>query len=186
MNARGYECHGLDFAEGVISMLNGKFPEVPFICGDIRDIPNEDDFFDGYISLGVIEHFEDGQDQMISEASRVLKKGGHMFLSVPFLNKYRKSKISKLKYDKQPSLPFFEACYSVDELRYLCEKNGFELVEQSYQNSVMTFAQESFIRPLYRLIEDTRFPRNVIDRFLQLVLPGAWFGHMVMVVAKKL
>jgi len=46
----------------------------------------------------------------------------------------------------------------------------------------MSFVQESFFRPLYWFIEDVR---GVIDKLLNLFLPGCWLGLMVMIVAKR-
>lgn len=187
LRARGFDCYGLDFAENIINILNKRFPDVPFHRGDIRSLPYEDASFDGYISIGVIEHFIDGQDLMLHEAARVTKPGGYIFISVPALNGYRKLRAKLRLYDKQDMItqPFFESCLSIEELETLLRNAGFEPVERSYTNTVMTFAQESPIRPLYRLIEDVRYVRGAVDRALSLVLPKPWFGHMVMVVAKR-
>jgi hypothetical protein len=48
-----------------INILNKEFPDVPFHQGDIRNLPYENNIFDGYISLGVIEHFQTDQQKMI-------------------------------------------------------------------------------------------------------------------------
>ena len=49
-----------------------------------------DDTFDAYLSLGVIEHNVDGPQNAISEAFRVIKPGGHFFVSTPCNNIFRK------------------------------------------------------------------------------------------------
>lgn len=185
LRSRGFDCFGLDYAKNTISMLNEKFPEVPFHQGDIRCLPYPDAFFDSYISLGVIEHFTEGQDQMLQEAARVVKPGGWIFISVPALNEFRKLKGKLGLYDTSAMEPFFEACYTVEELEALLHNAGFTPVERSFQNSVMTFVQETPIRPLYRLIEDVRYVRGAVDRLLALVLPKSWFGHMVMAAGRK-
>lgn len=181
----GHDAYGLDFAATTINLLKKQFPELPFVHGDIHSPPFADDCFDGYISLGVIEHFLDGQGRILSEANRVLRKGGTIFLSVPAVNKYRRWRSSMGLYRKSATAAFFEDSYSVEELHSLLNANGFEPMEHCYSNTVMTFAQETIIRPLYRMIEDTRYPRSAIDRILRLLLPRSWFGHMLMVVAKK-
>ena len=185
LRAQGFNCYGLDYAENVIKLLNEEFPEVPFTQGDIRDIPYPDAFFDGYITLGVIEHFVDGQREMLAEAARVIKKGGHIFVSVPVLNGFRKLRCKLSTYDRHANLPFFESCISVEELSSLLRENGFEPLEVIYTNTVMTFAQETPIRPLYRHIEDVRYVRGGVDRLLRLFLPKSYFGHMVMVIGCK-
>jgi SAM-dependent methyltransferase len=186
LRARGFDCYGIDYAENVISLLNNEFPNVPFMQADIRSIPISDGHFDGYISLGVIEHFVDGQREILAEAARVLKRGGHIFVSVPALNCFRKLRCDLGTYDKQADLPFFESCISVDELRSLLRETGFEPLEVSYTNTVMTFVQETAIRPLYRHIEDLRYVRGAVDRLIRSFLPKPWFGHMLMIVGRKI
>ena len=185
---KGYDCYGLDYAEKIISKLNLKFPDVPFHQGDIRALNYPNNSFDAYISLGVIEHFLIGQQNMIDEASRVTKSGGYIFISVPYLNKYRKLRIKLGLYNKEntiPDTPYFESCFTEKELINLLNKSGFIQVENVYLNTIMPFIQESFLRPLYRPIEDVRYVRGFIDKILNLVLPKKWFAHMIMIVAKK-
>lgn len=57
LRKKGFECYGLDFAKNIISILRKEFPDHHFQHGDIRQLPYKNSFFDGYISLGVIEHF---------------------------------------------------------------------------------------------------------------------------------
>ena len=59
---------------------------MPVIQGDILDLKYPDAHFDAYISQGVIEHFEEGPQQALNEAWRVLKPDGLAFITVPYLN----------------------------------------------------------------------------------------------------
>jgi SAM-dependent methyltransferase len=182
----GYEAYGLDNAGDTIQYLRSKFPHTPFYHGDIRNLPFRDGVFDGYISLGVIEHSTDGQDQVLAEAHRVLRPHGTIFLSVPAFNAYRRLRARFGLYNDSPAqLPFFEDCYSLEELDCLLRVAGFSPLEILHTNPVLTLVQESFLRPLYRFIEDKRLPRVLVDRGLTLLLPRAWFGHMVMMVAER-
>lgn len=174
----GFDCIGLDYAARTIEVLNKEFPDTPFHQGDIRSLPYPENSFDAYISLGVIEHFTEGQEEILKEAARVVKPGGLIFVSVPALNDWRKLKCRLGRYAVTATDPFFEACYSVEELELLLRNAGFSPIEFSFQNPVMTFAQETLIRPLYRLIEDVRYVRGAVDRLLRLVLPRRLFGHM--------
>jgi ubiquinone/menaquinone biosynthesis C-methylase UbiE len=185
MRKHGFDCHGLDFAEAIIKILNKKFPDIPFDQGDIRELPYEDKSFDGYISLGVIEHFLSGQKLMLAEAARIIKPGGHIILSVPALNEFRKSKIKNNKYNVVPSKPFFESCISHEELKSLLLEVGFDPIDYKYLNPVMPFVQETQINKLYQYIEDTRYLRSIVDRVLNFILPTNHFGHMIMVVARR-
>jgi SAM-dependent methyltransferase len=185
LRALGYDCHGLDFAEETIANLKSVFPDVPFHLGDIRALPLQDGTYDGYVSLGVIEHFHDGQLGMLQEASRILKPGGFAFVSVPFYNGYRQLRTRMGTWKDETNRDFFEACLSLDELKHLMDQSGFDFVEAGYSNPVMTFVQETPLRPLYRPIEDVRYVRGGIDRVLHKILPLRYFSHMVMAVGQK-
>jgi len=187
LRARGFDCVGLDYAIQTVNLLNEKLDEKVFHHGDIRDIPFPSSYFDAYISLGVIEHFESGQLEMMAEATRVLKKGGVCFISVPFFSPFRRLKAKlffRHAYDGDD--PFFESCLSLEELRYLLAQAGLEYIEDIRINPLMSFIQETPLRPLYGLIEDHRYIRAVIDKVLNFFVPNAVFGHMIMVVAKKI
>jgi ubiquinone/menaquinone biosynthesis C-methylase UbiE len=189
LRALHYDCYGLDYAEETINLLKKKFPKVPFVLGDIRTIPFEDGFFDSYISLGVIEHFTSGQLDILKEASRVLKEEGIIFLTVPFLNSFRKLNIKSNYYhstDFVSKFPYFEACFSQEELSELFQDSGFEILEYKFLNPIMPLVQESFLRPFYYVIEDKPIIRSIIDKILNLVLPKKFSGHMVMIVARKI
>jgi SAM-dependent methyltransferase len=86
----GYQVTALDFANNTIAWLVKNLPEINPILGDVRALPFDDDFFDGYWSLGVIEHFYDGYDDVLKEISRVLRPGGYLFLTFPYLSPMRK------------------------------------------------------------------------------------------------
>ncbi|MBM3201746.1 MAG: methyltransferase domain-containing protein [Chlamydiae bacterium] len=59
-----------------------KYGEIDFVS-DVTNIPVEDDFFDVVICTEVLEHVPH-PDQVLYEISRILKKGGCVFLSAPF------------------------------------------------------------------------------------------------------
>ncbi len=92
LHQRNYEAYGIDFAPKTIQQLQEIFPEIHFTLGDVRSLPYEEAFFDGYWSLGVIEHFFDGYDQIANEMSRVLKNGGYAFITFPHMSFLRKWK----------------------------------------------------------------------------------------------
>ena len=88
----GYQCIGVDYAQETVKTLNKFVPELDIRYGDVRDLPFKDIFFIGYWSLGVIEHFWDGYDNIAKEMSRVIKKDGYLFLTFPYMSLLRKLK----------------------------------------------------------------------------------------------
>jgi len=86
----GYDIVGIDNNELAIAKLKDYDSSLQVESGDILDIHYPDSSFDAYISMGVIEHFEDGPLPALNEAHRVLKPGGLIFVSVPTVNILRK------------------------------------------------------------------------------------------------
>jgi SAM-dependent methyltransferase len=82
----GYKAVGVDFAERTIATTRKIAPELDLNIGDVRKLDYEDCSFDGYWSLGVIEHFWEGYSSILKEMYRVLKPGGFLaFFSLHFL-----------------------------------------------------------------------------------------------------
>jgi len=70
----GYEVIGVDYAKNAICLIKSKKPKLDVRFGDVRNLQFENEYFDGYWSLGVIEHFYNGYDAITKEMNRVLKK----------------------------------------------------------------------------------------------------------------
>ena len=86
----GYDIVGIDNNELAISKLKDYDSSLQVELGDILHIHYPDSSFDAYISMGVVEHFEDGPLPALKEAHRVLKPKGLIFVSVPTANVIRK------------------------------------------------------------------------------------------------
>jgi len=78
--------------------------------------PFDDDKFDSVLCNQVLEHVFN-PDDFLSEIYRVLKPGGKLLLTVPFV------------WDEHEQ-PYDYARYSSFGLSYLIEKNGFKIIEQ--------------------------------------------------------
>jgi SAM-dependent methyltransferase len=90
LQRRGYDIIGIDNNEMAVAKLKEFDPSLRVEFGDILDIHYPDSYFDAYITMGVIEHFEEGPSLVLQEAHRVLKPGGLIFVSVPTVNGVRK------------------------------------------------------------------------------------------------
>ena len=89
LKQRGYDIVGIDDNEHAIAKLKDFDESLQVELGDILDLHYPDSSLDAYISMGVVEHFEDGPILALKEAYRVLKPNGLIFVSVPTVNTIR-------------------------------------------------------------------------------------------------
>ena len=90
LHRRGHDIVGIDNNEFAISKLKEFDKSLQVESGDILNIQYPDNYFDAYISMGVIEHFEEGPQAALHEAYRLVKPGGLIFVSVPMVNSIRR------------------------------------------------------------------------------------------------
>ncbi|MFW9972888.1 MAG: class I SAM-dependent methyltransferase, partial [Candidatus Odinarchaeota archaeon] len=90
LNKHGYDIIGVDNNQLSIQKLKEYDNSLNVEYGDILKLNYPDNFFDAYISMGVVEHFEEGPLKALNEAYRVLKPNGLIFLSTPTVNIIRK------------------------------------------------------------------------------------------------
>jgi SAM-dependent methyltransferase len=90
LHRRGYDILGIDNNELAIFKLKEFDASLQVEVGDILNIKYPDNYFDAYISMGVVEHFEEGPHAALNEAYRLVKPGGLIFVSVPMVNSIRK------------------------------------------------------------------------------------------------
>jgi SAM-dependent methyltransferase len=85
----GYNILGIDNNDLAVSKLREFDPALQVEKGDILATGYPDHAFDAYISMGVVEHFEEGPQLALKEAYRILRPGGLIFVSVPTMNVVR-------------------------------------------------------------------------------------------------
>lgn len=88
LNEKGKDVYGLDYFKDIIERNKKNALKIglenKFIVGDVRKLNFPDNYFEVYLSFGVIEHFKKEERQKIlKEAYRVLKKGGLIICSTP-------------------------------------------------------------------------------------------------------
>jgi SAM-dependent methyltransferase len=89
---RGYDITGLELSPETVSMVRRVWQDLRIVEGDCAASPFPDDHFDGVLSFGVVEHWEDGPQKPLRDILRVLKPGGKAFITVPCHNKVREFK----------------------------------------------------------------------------------------------
>ncbi len=113
LKEQGYEVEGIDMAARTIRALTEYDPELKVKVASITAIPYPDQFFDGLLSIGVLEYAEDQVPQALTEAWRVLKPGGFLFIEAPLANSLRRllyiplKKLEKIIRTAQGQQPTF-------------------------------------------------------------------------------
>ncbi len=183
----GYKSEGIDFAHKTITKVNQIFPNLPLQTGDVTKLPYSSNYFDGYWSLGVIEHDYNGFTALIHEAHRVLKSNGYLFLTFPYMSFTRKTKAALGLYpDWHASSTNLSNFYqfALDHLQTLNEitKFGFVVKAGNPIDGYKGFQEEIPIsQPLIKLIK--RLPRPLPYALSTLLTPVS--GHIYLAVFQK-
>jgi len=115
---------GLDIEESGHSHQNEQVD----VFYDGKTIPFEDNHFDSVFSSEVFEHIFN-LERVLSEIHRVIKPGGHLLISVPFVW-------------EEHEIPHDFARYTTFGIDHLVTKTGFEVIEiQKTTNHVETVFQ---------------------------------------------
>jgi SAM-dependent methyltransferase len=108
-----------------------------FRAGDVTDLPYEAESLSGYLSFGVLEHFEKDPEKVLAEAHRVLRPGGVALISTPsmsfaqayfHLRRYAKNTVKRLIGRQLRPEPFFQHWYSLSQLSSFVDSCGLKLV----------------------------------------------------------
>ena len=136
-NNPGCEVVGLDIVSAALDANSTRVKEegidnLSFVSYDGIDFPFESETFDLIVTRYSLHHFPD-IEHSIGEASRVLKKGGHFFISDPrpndcdtdrFVDKYMQLK-------KDGHIKF----YTKDEWENICSHHGLSITG-SFDSSI--------------------------------------------------
>lgn len=154
---------GIDFDKGGAN----QNPHADFLY-DGKKFPFDENEMDCVLATEVFEHvFE--PERFLSEVSRVLKPGGKLLITVPFAW-------------PEHEQPFDYSRYTSFGLKYILEKNGFQIIlQRKTGNFVLAIGQlineyfyEVFIqyRPVYQISRITIFPFLTLSTlFINFLLP---------------
>lgn len=186
----GYDAYGVDYAAKTIEACKKVCPDLNLFKQDVKNLQFENNFFDGYWSLGVIEHFYDGYEEIIREANRVLKSGGYLFLTFPYLSPLRKLKIKLGLYSTWKSgddlKNFYQFFLDWKEVREKVEKTGFILIDEQTLDAVKGIKDEILIlKPgLQKIYNSNLFVNRVIKMSISKIFsPVA--AHGILLIFKK-
>ncbi|MHC2995804.1 MAG: class I SAM-dependent methyltransferase [Candidatus Atribacteria bacterium] len=153
---------------------------------DGKIFPFNDSEFDSIIIIQVFEHVFN-PEEFLSEVNRVLKMGGVMLITVPFL------------WDEHEQ-PFDYARYSSFGLKFILKKSGFEIVEsRKSMNDIRvifqilndyiykkTITKNAYINLLLTII--LMAPFSIIGEILSKILPknnDLYLDNIVLAKKKK-
>ncbi|MFZ5759339.1 MAG: class I SAM-dependent methyltransferase [Thermodesulfobacteriota bacterium] len=189
----GFAAYGLDYAAQTVARAAALFPELQIVLGDVRRLPFADKSFDGYWSIGVIEHFFDGYDEVAAEMERVIKPGGLLFLSFPQMFSLRQLKARRGSY---PAFPpqfcpdqdnFYQFALEPGQVADAFASLGFSLVEVKTTAGLKGLKDEiggNWGGLLQKMYDSTLLPVRIANKLLDLLLSPR-FGHSALFVFRK-
>jgi SAM-dependent methyltransferase len=182
LRARGYNCIGVDFAAKTVAAVKKVLPDIPVEAADICRLNLDDESVDAYISLGVVEHFQDGPQDALAEALRVLKKGGVLIVSVPQVFNWRGGGVCSEDASLPDNASFYQYAFSQEDFRMVLVNLGF-CIEAEYGISLLYAFRCRFklFRKLWAI-----FPSLAkIDILVDRIPIGSNFARMRLYVARK-
>lgn len=166
-----------------------QIPPPPHVIrGDITALPFHAETFEGYLSLGAVEHDIRGPYAAIREAVRVLKSGGVAIVSVPAVNHIRELLVSFSSFRQPPHTEFYQYLFRRKSIEWIMRKEGFEIIS--------TTAYDPF-RMFRRFVPRTRRRAMSDVQHTQIQTMPWWkrlfytqpllhtFGHMWLITARK-
>jgi len=188
----GYDAYGVDYAKETVAKINETVPELKVTFGDIRHLDFPDCFFDGYWSIGVIEHFFDGYMSIAEEMHRVIRKKGYLFITVPTMSVLRKIKASLRLYpgyedDNEIRKKFYQFALSKESVIENFHSIGFKCVKYSHRDGVKGLKDEIAILnpPLQWCWEAKSIFARVMKKITDITVKN-FSGHMAFFVFKKI
>jgi len=191
LHKAGYEVYGVDIAKEAVYSVNKFHPELKIIPANVKSLPFKDNFFHGYWSLGVIEHFYGDYDDILKEMKRVLMRGGYLFLTFPTMSLLRKIKVKMKMYppfeNNMDIKHFYQFAMDSYRVKKKFETNGFRLIKENNLSGVKGLKDEVLIiKPFLQKIFDAK---NIFTKILNFSLDymlSACSGHMKFMIFKKM
>ena len=181
---RGYDVEGVEWSPETVKTVLALYPNLPIREGDVTCVEVPDGYYSGYVSLGVMEHRQEGPEPFLREAYRVLNKDGIALISVPFFLWLRKIKALIGLYDtKTLGRDFYQYAFEPKEFSGLLKLVGFEIIDRTSYDVLTGVGDEI---PLLHTVFKWR---GIGWRLKRLLRVCNWtarnLGHMMLFACKK-
>lgn len=192
LHQAGFDAYGVDFAPKTVATLNRLVPELKISVADVRNMSQfEDGFFDGLWSLGVIEHFYDGYEQIVRETQRLIRPGGYAFVIVPAMSPLRRIKAALGAYSTWTGAQkeaFYQFILPPTTVVRDFESAGFRLASTHSRGGFKGFKDEMWpsLRSVLQALYDNKFkPARALLMAMDLLLRPVTY-HTKLWVFQKL
>ena len=192
LSKNGFNCIGVDFAKKTVEKINEAIPEIDIRCCDVRHLDFPDEYFSGIWSLGVIEHFYKGYDDIVLEVKRTLIAGGYFFVTFPSMSLLRRIKSKFGQYpifsEKNNDIQnFYQFALNPDDVIKRIECAGFKFIKTTNQGGTKGLKDEvRILKPILQNISNSKsLPSKLINYFIGLIC-SPFAGHVKYMVFKKL
>lgn len=183
--ARGYtNVRGIDWGKSTIDKVKTIFPDLPIEAGDATNVNVDNEYYDAYISLGVVEHREAGPEPFLREAYRILKPGGIALISVPYVNPLRNLKKVFGAYRNQniTGFSFYQYAFQKKGFANYLKEAGFQVLSAHGISGIYGLKEEL---PLFAYCINNIPGGWRIEKFLKKCSFFDKFGHMILFICKK-
>lgn len=186
LRKRGYDVEGIEWGKQTVEATNRMFPGLPVKQGNVCVLDAPDGYYGGYISLGVIEHRQEGPEPFLVEAYRVLENGGIAIFTVPWFNPIRRIKgwLGCFNAESIDRSTFYQYAYTASEIKKFLRQAGFIVVAaHSSKNTKMGFDDEiPWIKSFYRNGLPGKLVKKIVIKILKIF---PFFGHSYVYICKK-
>ncbi len=192
LQQEGFETYGIDFASKTVAIINNHVPELKVLEGDVRYLPFKNNFFDGYWSIGVIEHFYNGFECIAKEMVRTIKSGGYLFITFPQMHLLRKLKAKLGMFQPLPKdfnpVPndFYQYALNTDTVKNYLISIGFDFIQKKEIDGLKGFKDEiSIFKPVLQKLYDSRSPFLKLPAKAIDLICIKWAAHSVLLIMRK-
>ncbi|HGJ64225.1 TPA: class I SAM-dependent methyltransferase [bacterium] len=167
----------------VINLDIGLMPNVD-VLGDGSQLPFKDNIFDLVILEAVLEHVRN-PNMVISEVHRVLRKGGYVCASVPFVYSYHASPGDYQRYTIEGLDNLHSAFQKIESGSCQGATSTLHLILREYIGILLSFGNIWLYKALSLFIGWITFPMVFFDSLLQYNKNSDAIANAVYYIGKK-